>query len=306
VAAGRTRHPLIAAPTSYTGPVVVGGLGGSGTRAIAEAFARAGIFMGSQLNPSHDHLCFTLLCKRPRWLPERLLGPRPSTEIIEALDVMERLMTGRPLDRAQLRILADAAADMASWGHDADGAMRGSAGFRIAADAIDSTPPAPGWWGWKEPNSHLVLPELVAAFPDLRYVHVLRHPLDMAFAANVNQLVTWGPSFGIRAESDREVARANSQLAWWLASTAMALETGRNLGRRFAVLRFEDFCRDPAGLLTDTLKELEIDLGAGAAVEHVKPPASTGRWRDHPWTELDPELLERARGLGYHVPTTGR
>jgi hypothetical protein len=303
VAAGRARHPLIAAPTSYIGPVVVGGLGGSGTRAIAEAFARAGISMGSQVNHSHDNLCFTLLCKRPRWLPERLLGPRPSTEIIEALDVMERLMTGRPLDRTQLRVLADAAAEMASWGHDADGAMRGSAGFRIAAEAIDRAAPAPGWWGWKEPNSHLVLPELIAAFPDLRYVHVLRHPLDMAFSRNVNQLVTWGPSFGIKAESDRKVARANSQLAWWLASTAMALATGRSLGRRFLTLRFENFCADPGGSLADAFEQLEIDLEAGSAVEHVRVPASVGRWRDRPWTELDPELLDQAQDLGYDVPT---
>lgn len=260
--------------------------------------------MGSTLNRAHDNLCFTLMCKRPRWLPARLAGPRPSIDIMQALEVVGRLVTGRRLDRPQLGLLADAAADMAAWGHDAKGAGKGPPGFGIAARALDAAPAAPGWWGWKEPNSHLVLPELAATFPGLRYVHVLRHPLDMAFSSNVNQLTTWGPAFGITPKEGRDLPTANAQLEWWLASTAMALETGSALGRRFAILHFEDLCDDPTRLIAQTLEALEIGLEPGSAAGHVEPPDSIGRWRDHPWDKLDPELLPKVRALGYDIPFT--
>jgi hypothetical protein len=37
-------------------------------------------------------------------------------------------------------------------------------------------------WGWKEPNTHVVLDRLWAELPRLKYVHVRRHGLDMAFS----------------------------------------------------------------------------------------------------------------------------
>lgn len=39
--------------------IAIGGLGGSGTRAVAEVFIQAGLFMGDELNKSNDTLVFT-------------------------------------------------------------------------------------------------------------------------------------------------------------------------------------------------------------------------------------------------------
>ena len=48
----------------YNAPVVVGGVGGSGTRLIAECLKEAGYFMGADINDAKDNLWFTLLFKR--------------------------------------------------------------------------------------------------------------------------------------------------------------------------------------------------------------------------------------------------
>ena len=49
------------------GPVAIGGVGGSGTRVVAEVLKCLGFYLGSLLNSSLDNLWFTLLFKRPDW-----------------------------------------------------------------------------------------------------------------------------------------------------------------------------------------------------------------------------------------------
>jgi len=289
------------------GPIVTGALGGSGTRAIAQAFGELGVYMGGKLNPAHDNLWFTLLVKRPRWLPRRLAGKRPSPEIVEALRVLEAIMTGGNLDRERIGMLADAAADMAAWGHDDRKARKGAGAFRLPASALNAKPPKSGWWGWKEPHSHIVLPELVSTFPDLRYVHVLRHPLDMAFSDNKTDLRLWAPSFGVTPPGDGGIGDSNAQLRWWVRSAEMASANAAALGDRFTFVRFEELCSDPATTLRGVCDAFGLDASdeeLGRAAAHVETPKSTGRWRQHPWQELDPELIVAAGRFGFDVPAT--
>ena len=56
------------------GPVAIGGVGGSGTRLIAQLLREAGFYLGGDLNPALDNRWFTLLFKRPDWY-ERTLVP---------------------------------------------------------------------------------------------------------------------------------------------------------------------------------------------------------------------------------------
>ena len=46
------------------GPVVIGGVGGSGTRLIAQCLKETGFHIGTDLNVANDNLWFTLLFKR--------------------------------------------------------------------------------------------------------------------------------------------------------------------------------------------------------------------------------------------------
>ena len=49
---------------SRTPTVIVGGIGGSGTRLIAMILASLGLNIGNDLNEAYDNLTFTLLFKR--------------------------------------------------------------------------------------------------------------------------------------------------------------------------------------------------------------------------------------------------
>ena len=66
----------------HNNPVVIGGIGGSGTRLIAQCLKELGYLMGADLNPAYDNLWFTLLFKRVEILSS---SEREFDELLEIL-----------------------------------------------------------------------------------------------------------------------------------------------------------------------------------------------------------------------------
>ena len=58
--------------------IAVGGLGGSGTRVLAEILLNSGIYLGSELNIFHDNLLFTRFFKNPEWNKKSSLDEKKS------------------------------------------------------------------------------------------------------------------------------------------------------------------------------------------------------------------------------------
>jgi hypothetical protein len=46
-------------------------------------------------------------------------------------------------------------------------------------------------WGWKEPNTYIILEKLNEYYPNMKYIHLIRNGLDMAFSENQNQVKLW-------------------------------------------------------------------------------------------------------------------
>lgn len=120
-------------------PIVIGALGGSGTRVGGDILRGAGVHLGGNLNTASDVVTATVLFNRPNWTARAALG--------EIRFEFERL---RRFQRRRLRYARRVRRERGP-----QGASR---------------------WGWKEPNSHLFLPELADTFTRLRFVYVARHP----------------------------------------------------------------------------------------------------------------------------------
>lgn len=277
-------------------PLVIGGLGGSGTRVYAVALRDAGVDLGRHFNAAFDNLVFTLLFKRPRWFAsasDRAVGRH--------LDTFTRYSRDRAFTPGDLARLARSIVD-----HDPTVGRRESAERARHAFARRPRPErrrAPAW-GWKEPNSHLFLPQLIAHYPGLRFVYVARHGLDMAYSDNKNQLRNFGDQFGFPFPTQGGAdAEAVAQLGYWIHMTERAFTLGEELGDRFLYLRFEDLCADPEGELRRLLNFAGLAPGADLAeiAAKVQTPASAGRWRDHadrPFTEAQVEAVRR---FGFEV-----
>ena len=123
-------------------PLVIGGLGGSGTRAVTRVIGRTGRFMGAGLPESEDAMEMDGFAVK--W----------------AVPYTNARLSGRPMP--------EAAAMLREF---RDGLVR-----HRAPIAGTDTP-----WGFKNPQNIHFLPFLIEQLPGLRFIHVIRDGRDLAF-----------------------------------------------------------------------------------------------------------------------------
>lgn len=250
-------------------PIVVLGIGGSGTRAIAEILTVAGVFLGSRLNAAGDSQVIGRFIRR--W-------------------------AGRYLeDRGWVQALArDADADLPA---DADPALAGE--LRAALEAHRDGIPSPGAsWGWKNPRTVYLLPAVHAVAPGVRVVQLVRDGRDVAYSRNQNQLEAYGEL--IVGDLGDRPAPVRSAALWSRVNLAV-LRCGKRLAPdRHLVVRYEDVCRTPAAEAKRLLEGLGLRADAGIverAAALVSASPSAGRWRKHDPGEVDAVEKVAAEGL---------
>ena len=272
-------------------PIAIGGLGGSGTRVVAAILRDAGVDIGPHLNQSLDNLFFSNLLKDPNWL-----AAADDDEIAARLALFGRCTGGLPPERRDVLDYWRAARRNPTPG-------TGKPGYgRLLSSRISGR--TEGRWGWKEPNTHIYLAHLPGTFPGIRYVHVLRDPLDMAFSSNLQQLTNWGRRYGVvKPDAPEDVPKA--QLRFSLEANFAAVDRARSmLGDRCHVLRFEALCDDPGGETERLLRFAGIEADPATTEKlagQVQRPQTAGRHEqfDNSWVRDDD--IRRIRELGYEV-----
>jgi hypothetical protein len=141
-------------------------------------------------------------------------------------------------------------------------------------------------WGWKNPRSIYLLPLLDELIPGLRFVHVIRHGLDMAMSGNQNQLSLHGRAV-LGAAHDELSPQTRSALLWKRVNE-VAADYGRTMPGRYFRLRYEDVCAEPDRHLAPLAAALGLALPVGGWKEKVAPVA-------HRWAGLDPATLREVR-----------
>jgi Sulfotransferase family len=295
-----------ARPTA--GPLVIGGLGGSGTRLVAEIAEGMGFYLGADRNAAGDNLWFTLLLKRPRWY-RRVRQRGDDAAVRRNLGILEKALTTGRLTPWDWAFVLRATADIGLRGHDHKRSGRGRWALARAASLYGRPKPRrhPRAWGWKEPNSHVFLPELARHFPGLRYVHTIRHGLDMAHSPKRAQLYNWGWLYGVDPPGDPDqVPRA--QLRFWVETTRRADEIGRELlGDRFLLLNFDRLCREPEAGIDLLTRFAGVTLTAeerARLAELPRVPESAGRFAEHDLDGFAPRDLASLGEFGFEVPAS--
>jgi Sulfotransferase family len=267
-------------------PVVVIGMGRSGTKLLTDALERLGVFMGVSQDMNDEALLFL---KINRELMRSVGASWYAPELIAS--VLED-----PVQREQL----------AAW---VAPRLRGPQALSYLGLPrllrFRSLGAQAGLWGWKDPRSTWTLPLWRELFPDLRVVHLLRHGVDVAASLRrIGQRLGTdadarrdGPRLAVFQWRGRRVLRPMIRGGWiaeaarfdslepaldlWSRYVDHARAQVRELGPRAIELRFEDLASDPAPAISalgrllgtePTSEQLEatsrlIDRGRSAAYE---------------------------------------
>lgn len=209
-------------------PAAVGGVGGSGTRVVANLLRSFGYYIGDALTDSLDNEWFMLLFK------QRSILLASEADFARRLDMFVARMSGeRRLTEEERNWIAQLA-DQSLLQQPQE--WRAGIVASLLDDVSSRTPGQP--WGWKEPNTHILLGRLLAAMPALRYIHVVRDPLYMTASGNQNQLALWGPVF-----LDRDVATESAvSLAYWCAAHRRLVDLMAGFPGRILIVDYDKLC----------------------------------------------------------------
>lgn len=273
-------------------PIAVGGVGGSGTRIIAQLLLDFGVFMGNDLNASNDNLWYAVLFGRRNVFLEN------QTDINYLIDLFfTQMRSPSPLSASDMALLNDLLSqerhqhspqDLAQW----------LASF-VAQTQSGQTAAR---WGWKMPYSFVVIEKMLLAHPQLKYVHINRNALDMAFSANQNQLGTWGPIF-----LNRNVdINPTESLSYWCAVHRFTAKIKACFPDRFYDLSFDELVVSPDPTTRALLHFLEIpasDAEVAQFCDRIIAPASVGRHTTQDMGVFRQDDLQYLQTLGYDIPT---
>ena len=257
--------------------VGVGGLGGSGTRLLAEALLIAGFEMGVRLNKSLDDLWFTALFKR-----ENSYLPRQTDEITQRWNWYAALREGNRisfLDRLRIQQYMKANGDPRIYPDP-------------PLDTLWKSNAGPALWGWKEPNTHLFAKQLLDEQPHLHYVHMIRDGRYMVHSANQQQFNTWNHLFDIPVN----VSKERQRLLFWLQANESIFQCMDFYPDRIHIIHYEELVAHPLLALSKLWEALEIKQDVQMVVDqlHFHPIK-----QNNCLLALSQEEKERLAALGY-------
>lgn len=251
-------------------PIVIGGSGGSGTRVFVRLLKQAGIFMGSVLTRNED--------------------AQPFVDFYDAWTPLYLKRAGALSPHERCAIDED---------------------FQRALTAHHAEAPSPtAVWGAKNPRSVLLLRYWHERFPGMRFIHVIRHGLDMAFSRNQRGLEKHQDLILTPGER-RSTAWARAS-AYWSRTNASAAYTATQLGSRYLLIHFEELCRQPHQTIARVYRFLALPVDPRQieeAAATVRYPSSIGRWRRQPPRRVHEAMEAGREGLerfGYWDPETAR
>ena len=255
--------------------VLIGGLGGSGTRAIADAVANLGFYPGECLNASSDNLIFTRLFKLPQWLKSEPSDHEINSRVAIFRSIMENGITSTT---------ADEFPDLKEFEERQPSGLAGLSDHHLG-------------WMTKEPNSHIFADPLLRNLDTAHFIYITREAFDMAYSSNRQQLINWGWMFDIKVEDYTSPEEA--QLAYWIATERRKTQLVQRWPGRMSTWSFEEFVANPEAHLTDLTRTLNISVPEHtirSACAHVQKPEGMGRSKERP-LNFDPELIDEAISL---------
>ena len=270
-------------------PVAVGGLGGSGTIVVAALLTLLGYYIGDDLNETIDNLWFTLLFKRRSSLFDS------DAEFGDLLNLFVSRMSGNTTltERDATRLFNLADRDRPE--HARPWLIERASSFCNGRTSKRHYQP----WAWKEPNTHIVVDRIFRLDPRVKYIHVVRHPIDMAMRPNQSQLALWGPM--ILGDDLTEITPRKS-LSFWCAAHRRITNLMDRWPSRTMIVDYDALCSAPdshCAAIAGFVGVRVTDDVRSAFDNFVRRPDGLKRFNRDDLSRFDAWDLDYVAGCGY-------
>ena len=281
-------------------PIVIGGLGGSGTRVVAQFLYDLGIYMGSYLTEQLDNYWVSFLFRNKKTFADTELFNK-RIEILK-----QTMLTGIQQKALFFPLWTKVVIEQMDWGSRLKRPYRtvkwlAKSGYTfLTAKKLNSHYKG---WGWKNPHSINYVDKLDQVFDNLRFILMIRDGLDMAFSKNQGMLYYWGPTFGVSVPQSPEELPIRS-IKFWYRINKRALLKGKQLGERFFPVSFEKLCLHPKPVLQKILKLTGISPSKKQfqkLLEIVKIPPTLGRHKKYDLSVFSSQDLENVKEIHEEV-----
>lgn len=285
----------------FTEPVVIGGVGGSGTRIVAELLKQMNYYIGNDLNVANDNLAFVILLNRAKWFLEN--NEKNEEDIMKRFNIFERIMTGcfKP-EKKELMYIIDAAKDCIFYEINSGEWRTERINKILESNKVDVSKYS--GWGWKDPAMYLFLKPMKEYFKTYKYIHVIRHGLDMAYSKNILHLSWFGRLFGLGTPKN-SAQLAKALLKFWIKANNETINNAKQiLGENFLLVNFDELCLNPVKQINKILDFLEIDkskIDTNKLYLLPQKVESIGRYREHDLSIFDKREIEEVKKLGFKV-----
>ncbi len=159
-------------------------------------------------------------------------------------------------------------------------------------------------WGWKEPNTHLYIKHLAHYYKDLKYIHVVRNGLDMAFSNNRKQLWSWGFLYDIDISAGNKPIHS-FQLDYWIRSNLSAISSAKySFGPQLYILNFDKLCMNKPTELSKLLSFLNINidkLQLEKLAKLIRQPESINRAKEKDLSIFTNKQIKEVEKMGFDL-----
>lgn len=156
-------------------------------------------------------------------------------------------------------------------------------------------------WGWKNPSTHIYIEFLHQYFKEMKYIHVIRHGLEMVYSNNQNQINKWGDLYDLDFSLNQERLR----LQYWFKSNKKAIELGRGLfDQKFLLINFNNLCINPQKEINTLMEFLNIEKSNAnihQLISLIHAPKSLKRYKNYNLNIFTKSDLDLVKELGFEI-----
>ncbi len=268
-------------------PIVVFGTGGSGTRVVTQILKESGCYVGDNLNGPFDNLTFGyFLAGRTQWMQAHF--PFENENDLKSanyfLNIFKKVYFGHRLKTLELkdaiRIFFEFAGKdraMLKRRPFKERFVSGSKLFKKMFFSGNNRSFECKKWGFKSPEAIYFINPLIAMFPEIKFIHLIRDGRDMAVSTNVNPL-RYRKLFNVRSENHIQAALDN-----WLRVNKWAKDVCRSKlsSSQYLLIKYEDICKHPVSSVNKILEFTGLNPNNIKKVYGIpKDNSNIGRWKN--------------------------